>query len=493
MRLSRLFLAAGVLGTSGVAIAQQRGLVERGPSQREVAQSQRQHPQVLAEYGGAETGARGAYVERVGRRVAASSGIANAGQALHFTVLNSPVENAFAQPGGYVYVTRQLMGLMNDEAELGFVLGHETGHIAANHAQRRESASTRNSILGVLGAVLGSVVGGGFGDLIAQGSQYSSQLRTLSFTRNQEYEADTLGIRFLSAAGYDPLASSSMLAALSRSSALEARVQGRASRSTPEWAQTHPLNENRIRQAAALAQRDPIAGAGLRNRDAFLAQLDGVMVDDDPAQGVIDGRTFVHPDLRLQFVVPAGYLMQNGANAVTVAGSGGQAQFSTGRFNGDFGNYIGQVINGLTQGRAQVALAPLQQTTINGLPAAFVSGRAQTSSGVVDLSVMAYRFDAATAYHFILITKGGEGMRPFASMLGSLRRISPADAAAIRPRVIDVVSVRRGDTSASLAQKMAYRDYRIERFLSLNGIASGAALAPGQKVKLIVYGTRPRR
>ena len=482
MRLNRLFLAATALATSGVAIAQVRGL-----SQRDVAESQRQHPQLLAEYGGAETGARGAYVESIGRRVSATSGLP--GQSLRFTALNSAVENAFALPGGYVYITRQLMSLMNDEAELGFVLGHETGHIAARHSQARESASRRNSILGVLGVLLGSAVGSNtIGNFLAQGAQ----LRTLSFSRSQEYQADTLGIRYLSAAGYDPLASTSMLAALSRSAAIEARVQGRSSRSTPEWAQTHPLNENRVRQAATLAQRSPRAGTGIRNRDTYLAQLDGVIVDDDPAQGVIDGRSFIHPDLRFQFVIPAGYQMQNGATAVTIAGSGGQAQFSTGRFDGNFEGYIGQVIYGLTEGKAQVALSPLQRTTVNGLPAGFVTGRAQTSSGVVDISVMAYQFDRDTAYHFVMLTRGGQGMQPFASMLDSLRRISPSEAGAIRPRVIDVVTVRGGDSVASLAARMAYRDYRVERFRSLNGLAPGAALAAGQKVKLVVYGARAR-
>ncbi len=483
MRSSRLLLAATALATSGVAIAQVRGL-----SPRDVAESQRLHPQLLAEYGGAETGPRGAYVDRVGRRVAVASGLPS--QSLRFTALNSPVENAFALPGGYVYVTRQLMALMDNEAELAFVLGHETGHIAGRHSQARESATRRNSILGVLGAVLGSAVGSStIGNLLSQGAQ----LRTLSFSRQQEYQADTLAIRYLSAAGYDPLASSSMLAALSRSSALEGRVQGRSGRSTPEWAQTHPLSENRTRQAAVAAQRSPRAGIGERNRDVYLAQLNGVMVDDDPAQGVIDGRRFIHPDLRLQFEVPAGFQMQNGTTAVTIAGSGvGQAQFSTGRFNGDFGSYIQQVVYGLTAGKTQVALSPMQRTTINGLPAAFTSGRVQSQSGPFDVSVMAYQFDRDTAYHFVMITRGGQGMQPFVSMLDSLRRISPAEANNIRPRVIDVVTVRRGDTVQGLANRMAYSDFRVERFLSLNGIPNGAALAPGQQVKLVVYGTRAR-
>ena len=489
MRMSRLLLtasaAAAALATTGVAIAQTRSL-----DRRDIAESQQQHPELIAEFGGAETGARGAYVESIGRRIANYTGVINPGQSFRFTTLNAAVENAFATPGGYVYITRQLMGLMNDEAELAFVLGHETGHIAARHSQQRQSRSRRNSIGGIFGAILGSVVGGGFGNLLGQFVQQRSQLATLEFSREQEYQADTLGIRYLTSAGYDPLASSTMLAALGRSSALEARVQGNSNRSTPEWAQTHPLNENRTRQAAASAQRTGRAGAGLRNRDAFLAQLDGVVVDDDPEQGIIDGRTFTHPDLRLQFSVPAGYQMQNGARAVTVAGSAGQAQFSTGRFDGNLGSYIGQVINGLTQGQTQIALSPLQGATVNGLPAGFVTGRAQTSSGVVDVSVMAYQFDRDTAYHFVMLTRGGQGMQPFASMLDSLRRISPAEAGAIRPRVIDVVTVRGSDSVTSLAARMAYRDYRVERFRSLNGLAPGAALRPGQKVKLVVYGAR---
>ncbi|MDQ3077516.1 MAG: M48 family metalloprotease [Pseudomonadota bacterium] len=482
MRKSRLFLGVTAIATAGVAIAQTRSLAPR-----DVAEARQQHPLLVAEFGGAETGPRAAYVESVGRRVSAYSGLADPGQALRFTTLNAAVENAFATPGGYVYITRQLMGLMNDEAELAFVLGHETGHIAGRHSQARRQASQRNSILGVLGVLLGSAVGSSaFGNLLAQ----RAQLSTLSFSRDQEYQADTLGIRYLTSAGYDPLASSSMLAALGRSAALEARVQGNSNRSTPEWAQTHPLNENRTRQAAASAQRTGRAGQGIRNRDVFLDQLDGVFVDDDPAQGVIDGRSFTHPDLRLQFIVPPGYQMQNSARAVSVAGSSGQAQFSTGRFDGNFDTYIGQVLYGLTEGRTRIALSPLQRTTVNGLPAAFVTGRTSTSSGAVDVSVMAYRFDANTAYHFVMLSRGGQGMQPFAAMLDSLRRISAAEAAAIRPRVIDVVTVRRGDTASSLASRMAYRDYRVERFLSLNGLSGANAIVPGQKVKLVVYGVR---
>ena len=243
-------------------------------------------------------------------------------------------------------------------------------------------------------------------------------------------------------------------------------------------------------QASQLAQQTGRAGQGLRNRDAFLAQVNGVMVDDDPAQGVIDGRSFTHPDLRMQFYVPTGYLMQNGTREVSIQGSAGQAQFSGGRYTGSIDNYISQVLQELTEGKVQLSMGPIQRTTVNGIPASYVTGRANSSSGPVDVSVFAYQWDASTIYHFIALTQGGQGLQPFASMVNSMRRISTAEAAAIRPRVINVVTVQRGDTIQSLASKMAYRDFQLDRFIALNGIAANSPLVPGQKVKLVVYGTR---
>ena len=480
-----LFSTAALAATPAIISAQTAGRVL---NPRYVAEAQQDHPKIVAEFGGAETGARGAYAESVGRRVAGYSGVGS--NAYRFTVLNSAVENAFAVPGGYVYVTRQLMALLDNEAEFAFALGHEVGHIAANHAQARQSYARRSSIEGVLGAIFGSILGGGFGDVISQFFSARAQLATLSFSREQEYQADTLGLRYITAAGYDPAGGPGILAALTRQSALEARVQGRDSRETPEWASTHPLSQNRMQRALGQARATGRLGNGLRNRDQFLAQLEGVYVDDDPAQGIIEGRTFTHPDLRIFFAVPAGYLMQNGTRAVTIKGSAGQAQFGGGRFNGRLEDYIYRLLQELGGGRVQMSIPPPQRTIINGIPAAFVSGRAGTSSGAVDVSVFAYQWDPNTVYHFVMLTRGGYGVGPFVPMVDSIRRITPAEAAAIRPRIIDVVTVRQGDTVQSLASRMAYRNFQVERFLSLNGLTAGAPLTPGQKVKLIVYGTR---
>ena len=478
--------ASAAIVVPAAALAQSRYL-----NQRDVAEAQRQHAELVEEFGGAETGARGAYVESVGRRVADRSGIASGGSAFRYTTLNSAVENAFAVPGGYVYITRQLMTLLDDESELAFVLGHETGHIAANHAQARQSAARRNSILGVLGAILGSVVGGeAFGGMISQSAMRYAQLSTLSFSRDQEYQADVLGTRYISAAGYDSLAGTRVLAALTRSSALETRIQGRENRSLPEWASTHPLSENRFQRALAEARRTGAATQGLRNRDQYLGILEGVYVDDDPAQGIIDGRTFTHPDLRLQFAVPVGYLMQNGTSAVTISGSSGQAQFSGGRYSGSLEQYIMRVVASLTGGQRQVPMAPPRQTVINGIPAMYSTGRANTSSGALDVSVMAYQWSPDTVYHFVMLTRGGQGIGQFTPMVDSLRRITPQESASIRPRIIDVVTVARGDTIQSLSQRMAYRDFRVERFMTLNGLTGNTPLVPGSKVKLVVYGAR---
>jgi predicted Zn-dependent protease len=481
MRRPILLLAAAAVALSPAAAQGPRYL-----DPRDVQLAQREHAAMVQEFGGAETGPRAAYVQAVGQRVGSFSGIASPGQTLHYTLLNSPVENALSVPGGYVYITRQLMTLMDDESQLAFALGHETGHIAANHAHAREQYAQRD-VFGVLGQIVGAVFGGsGIGSMISQ----QSALRTLSFSREQEYQADSLGLRYITAAGYNPAGGPGILAALARASALEARVQGRTNRQTPEWASTHPLSENRSLRALQEARATGRLGTGMLNRDAFLAQLNGVYVDDDPAQGVIEGRTFTHPDLRIQFSVPPGYLMSNGTTAVTIKGSAGQAQFSGGRYTGSLDDYILLVIRQLTGGQMQFAVPRPQRTTINGMPAALTTARINGRSGVVDVSVVAYQWDRDRVYHFVMVTQGGAELGPFGQMIGSLRRISPTEAAAIRPRVIDVVTIRPGDTVQTLASRMAYRDFQLERFLALNGLAANSRLAAGQKVKLVVYGPR---
>ena len=155
MRKPMLLIAA-----TAVALTPAAAQAPRYLNPRDVAEAQQQHAALIQEFGGAETGPRAAYVESIGRRVGAYSGVASPGQTLHFTTLNSAVSNAMSVPGGYVYITRQLLTLMDDESQLAFALGHEVGHIAANHAHIREQYANRTDILGVLGAIFGSMIGG---------------------------------------------------------------------------------------------------------------------------------------------------------------------------------------------------------------------------------------------------------------------------------------------------------------------------------------------
>ncbi|TFI56541.1 peptidase M48 Ste24p [Sphingomonas parva] len=456
----------------------------RSISQSTAAEAAQQHPQIVEEFGGEDDAARSAYVRSVGAKVAAQTNITGGANAFRITTLNSPVMNAFAVPGGYLYVTRQLVGLMNDEAELASVLGHEAGHIAAQHSKERQRAGLLSQILAVGAAlVTGSSQIGQLASTVTQGM-------FLSYSRKQELEADDLGVRYITAAGYDPMASASFLGSLGAATSLEARAAGRDDeRSTPSWARTHPLSADRVTRATKQAQATRRTG-GLRNRDQFLAQIDGVMVDDDPKQGVIDGRTFSHPDLKLRFTVPDGYGMQNGARAVSIVGQRGQAQFLGGAFNGDLSTYMAAAFRAVVGENAQVNASQPRSTTVNGIPAAYSTARVATQQGQVDLTIFAYQWDSNSAYHFALVAPAGSGLGPFTSMVQSVGRLSASEAAAIRPRVIDVVTVGRTDTVQTLANRMAYNDLKVERFRVLNGLAANANVTPGQKVKLVVFGSR---
>ena len=441
------------------------------------------HPQLLQEFGGTYQGPQAAYVSRVGQTIAVQSGLSNARQDFTVSLLDSPVNNAFAISGGYVYVTRNLVALMNDEAELAGVLGHEVGHIAGRHSAERQSAAQRSGLFGLLTTVIGGAIGGvadSFGRLLAQGSG----LYTLRFSRNQELEADALGVRYLAGAGYDPSALSTMLTSLALQTDLEARAQGRDARSLPEWASTHPDPGARVANARELATRVGAVG-GNRNEQAFKAAIDGMLYGDSPAQGIIEGNEFRHPELRLAFRVPQGFAMQNGSSAVSISGNGGQGQFTMAPYAGNLEAYVGQALRTIA-GNQQVTATPVRRTTVNGIPAAFTTARATTQQGQVDVTIFAYEFASNRAYHFVTLTPAGRSAA-FEPMFGSVRRLTTTEAAAIKPRRIDVVTVRAGDTVQSLASRMAYDTLRLERFLVLNRLSSGTTLRPGQTVKIVTY------
>jgi len=469
-----------VAGCVGAAAAAQTAATRITPAEAQIGA--KAHPQLLAEFGGAMSGAQAAYVEQVGKNIAVQSGLGNARESFTVSLLNSPVHNAFAVPGGYIYTTRQLVTLMNSEAELAAVLGHEVGHVAARHSQRRQEAAQTNSILGVLGAIGSSLLLGNsqIGNTLSRSFLEGSQLLTLRFSRKQELEADDLGIQYLGRAGYDRRAMGTVLASLAAQNVLEARLQGKTA-GVPEWASTHPDPASRVQSALAKAG----AASGVTNRDTFLTRIDGLLYGDDPAQGLIEGSTFIHPELRLAFTAPQGFTIINAARAVSIQGQGGQAQMTLAAYNGNLETYVRQQFTALGGQNAKLAPAQLQRTTVNELPAVYGMARANNGSSQIDLVVFAYEFARDKAYHFTAIAPAG-GAPTFNPMFQSMRRVTPSEAASVVPKKLQVVTVARGDTVASLAQRMAYPAGQEERFRVLNALGSRDSVTPGQKVKLVV-------
>lgn len=483
-QISRRILA---LGAAPLALA---GCVAGAPipsastpiTQTEAQQGAKFHPQLLNEFGGAMTGTHAQYVEQVGKNIAVQSGLGNARESFTVSLLNSPVHNAFAVPGGYIYTTRQLVTLMNNEAELAAVLGHEVGHVAARHSQRRQQNAQRNSILGVLGVIGSSILlgGSGLGDTVSRGFLQGSQMLTLSFSRSQELQADDLGIQYLARAGYDRRAMGTVLASLAAQNTLDARLQGRSA-GVPEWASTHPDPASRVQSALTKAG----TAGGTTNRDTFLTRIDGLLYGDDPAQGIIEGSTFIHPELRLAFTAPQGFYMVNGTRAVSINGQGGQAQMTLAPYSGNLDAYVRQQFTALGGQNSTLAPAQMERTTVNGLPAAYGTARVANGNSQVDVVVFAYEFAPDRAYHFVVIAPAGR-TGTFNAMFQSMRRVTQSEATSVVPKKLQVVTVARGDTVASLARRMAYPAAQEERFRVLNALGSGEGVTAGQKVKLVV-------
>lgn len=449
---------------------------------RSAATPANEHAQIVQEFGGEVGGPLGQLVDQVGARVAARAG----GRVNpDFTLLNSPVANAFATPSGRVYVTRQLLALMNSEDELAFVLGHEAGHIAARHSAERQRGSVLTQILtGLAGVVTGS-------NLASQVVGTVGQTYLAGFSRNQEFESDQLGVRYIAQAGYDPNASAEILETLGAYSAQQARFAGRDDdqRAAPSWSRTHPLSAERVTRARREAQSASRGAAPLSASDRYLAAVDNLTFDDDPTQGIVEGNRFLHPDLRFAFDVPQGYGIQNGTRAVQVSGREGQAIFSTGAYNGQLESFLAQAVQAVAGQGASGTTRP-QPLTVNGLRALATTTRARSGNSNVDLTVVAYEFSPTQAYYFATIAPAGRGVGQFDGMIRSVRPLSAQEAGAIRPRVIDVVTAGRADTVATLARRMAYTSYQVERFRVVNGLDSDDVVQPGQRVKLVVFAPR---
>jgi predicted Zn-dependent protease len=474
MNAPRSTLAALLLLFTAPALAQ----APPGLSPAERNAGAQAHTQILQQFGGAMTGPVADYVRSVGQRIAVQSGGGARAQDYNVTLLNSNVNNAFAIPGGYVYITRQLLALMNDEAELAFIMGHEVAHVAARHGQKRQNRAALSNILaGVAGVLTGS-------DLIGRGAGLVAGLTTLSYSRDQERQADSLGVRYLTSAGYDPLGSADSLTALAQQTALEARLKGQGTAEPSQWLSTHPASGERVARIRGEAQAAlPRAGARALNRDAFLNAIDGLAYDDDPAEGVVQGSSFRHPGLQLAFSAPQGFVLNNGAQAVTGRGPNGA------NFELRAADARSSDLNSIAAARWQQvgARAPaMQATRINGIEALTGSIRANTNQGPVDATLTVYRWTPQLAFTLIAVAPAGQA-QAIAPVAASLRKLTAQEIASVRTRRIQVVRVAANDTVQGLAARMAYDDDRLARFLTLNHLAQNAQLRVGDRVKLVVW------
>ncbi len=434
------------------------------------------HPKILQAYGGVYTDTRvGAYVAGVTSRVVKASDAP--GTPYRVTVLNSPVVNAFALPGGYVYVTRGLLALVDDEAELAGVLGHEIGHVIARHSAQRQTAALGAS---VVGAVLGAIVGSpAVSQVVGQGSQGL----LASYSRDQEYEADAIGVRYLARAHYDPYAQADFLDAMGEQEKLHAAISHQKYDPTRmDWLASHPATPDRVAAAKThAAETGVLPGTGDRNRDGYLHAIDGLLYGDSPDQGIVRGRTFVHPKLRVSFTAPPQFTLTNAPEAVIIEGPEKTiAKFDEGSkaVGIEIGSYLANIWG------ENVPLTKLERFTVNGMPAA----TAQAKVGDYNARLVAIEAAPDKVYRFLTGTRPETGTRYERSLhdlVMSFRRISEAEALAVKPLRIRIVKVGATDSVGSLAARMDFPDFRVERFRALNGLGAGETLKPGELVKLI--------
>lgn len=431
----------------------------------------REHPRIVASYGGEY---RDAKTERLVARIAgALTAVSeNPQQSYRITILNSPAINAFALPGGYLYVTRGLLALANDASEVAAVLSHEMGHVTANHGierQRREEAEVIASR--VVAEVLSS-------DLAGKQALARGKLRLAAFSRQQELQADVIGVRMLGEAGYDPYASPRFLDSMA--------AYARFSSADPEndqsldFLSSHPNTPQRIelarRHARAFGQEGQV---GDRGRDWFLDGIDGLLYGDSPQEGYVRGQTFLHGTLGIRFDVPEGFVIDNKVEAVLATGPGDMAI----RFDGVADPKQTSLANYLTSGWVAGLLPEtVNETQINGLEAA----TARASADKWDFDVTVIRVGQQIFRFLTAVPKGNTQLDSIANVLRtSFRKMTPQEIASLKPLRVRVVTVKPGETVATMAARMMGTERKLDMFRMINAMSATATLQPGQRVKII--------
>lgn len=485
-----LALAAALVAGCATVVNPVTGEAERTVMDEptEIAEGAKAHQQVLTEYGVYPNTKLQAYVNDLGQRLARSSHRANL--TWTFTVLDSPEVNAFALPGGYVYVTRGIMAYLDSEADLAGVIGHEIGHVTARHGAQRATRQQTAGIGVFAASVLGAVLG--VGDLASQVSQSVAAGYIASYSRDQETQADRLGAEYLARNRLDPEHMVGVIGVLKAQELFaidEAKAQGRAAPQGGDWLASHPSNDQRLQDLRAIvgAYKGPYDEEG---RERYLKAMDGVTFGDSAQQGLVRGRNFFHEPLGIALSAPPGWQVKNGAEAITLVNATGDAGLIVqlvppakgAKSAGTHEDIIRQVI--------QPVQGQVEKRSLNGLPATHFVGVRQTAQGQqqrVTATIVSGPKDQA--YVMLYAAKDAAALQRNAAGLreaeASFRALTAADRSAAKPWTVQVVPYPKGGFAA-LAQRSSLPAAGAERELRLiNGFYGGGEPKPGQVVKVV--------
>jgi predicted Zn-dependent protease len=472
----RYWLATGsaalvALALAACSFAPRQTFLPEEPKQEQRWAAPREHQRVLAAYGGAyeDPKIQAKIASVVERLVMASEQPAT---SYRVTILNSPTVNAFALPSGQLYVTRGLIGLANDSAELASVLSHEMAHVIARHAAIREEQARRTELISNVTDMLSDPQVGAM-------ALARSKLAAASFSRAQEFEADGIGVGITTRAGYDPFGAARLLAAMGRNANLVAGARGGDGRSA-DFLSSHPATPDRVKNAENAARQHGAPGFGDRDKPAYLASLEGLIYGEDPVDGYVRGRRFLHPKLGFTFVAPEGFVLDNTAQAVL-----GLKDGATQALRLDIVRIPPEqsLIEYLNSGWIEnIEDGSVEELMVNGFPAATASARGDQWA----FRLYAVRF-GSEVYRFIFAAKDRppETDRSFRECVNTFRRLSLAEIQLVKPLRLHVVKVKGNDSVESLASRMALVDRQIDRFRVLNGLDANDRPKAGDLVKII--------
>ncbi len=452
----------------------------------EIRLGQQEYPKLVAQFGGAYENQRlQSYITSIGNDVASRSEVTDL--PYEFTVLDSPIVNAFALPGGKIAISRGLLALASNEAEVAGVLAHEVGHVTARHTAQR-IASAQAAQVGVMGAtILGAVLGGSLG--AQAGQQLTGTAATVAiqgYSRSQELEADELGIRYMSRARYDPEAMVEFLATLRDNSRLDAEMAGRSPDDVDDFdiMATHPQPVERVRQATSLAANAYIPDGRL-DRAEYLQEINGMIYGDSPKQGIVRGNSFEHPKLRFAFDAPQGYSLINQPNAVIARGpQGAQMVFTMARMQNSR-DPVSYIRNEWAKG---ANLGNEQAITVNGLQGATATVRQRQNGRDISFRLVAIEADRGRVYRMLYATPvsvAGQLDSSIRDSVYSFRRLSAEEASKIKPFRVIVVPVDQSDSVERLASTMPYGRFNDDVFRLINDLGERDTLAGVDEIKVV--------